>query len=103
MSIASLVVGLLVGLALGGFLAWLWWRGRELQLRAERDAATKGAIAEITQASVRAAAEQFRQLEEATSKEASEELARRQDALERSVTELVKPVSEQLDRYRQTV
>ena len=103
MSLASLAAGLVVGLALGGLVAWLWWRGRELQLRAERDAATKGAIAEITQASVRAAAEQFRQLEEATSKEASEELARRQDALERSVTELVKPVSEQLDRYRQTV
>ena len=103
MSIASLVVGLVVGLVLGALLAWLWWRGRELQLRAERDAATKGAIAEIAQASVKAAAEQFRQLEEATSKEHSEELARRQDALARSVADLVKPVSEQIDRYRQTV
>ncbi len=103
MSLASLAAGLVVGLALGGLVAWLWWRGRELQLRAERDAATKGAIAEIAQASVKAAAEQFRHLEDASSKAASEELARRQVALERSVTDLVKPVSEQLDRYRQTV
>ena len=103
MSIASLVVGLVVGLVLGALLAWLWWRGRELQLRAERDAATKGAIADIAQASVKAAADQFRQLEEATSTERREELARRQDALARTVADLVKPVSEQLDHYRQTV
>ncbi|MGH8989782.1 MAG: DNA recombination protein RmuC, partial [Acidimicrobiales bacterium] len=103
MSIASLIVGLLVGLLLGGLLAWLWLRGRELQLRAERDAATKGAIAEIAQVSVKAATEQFRQLEEATAKSATEDLEHRQEALERSVSELVKPVSEQLDRYRQVV
>ena len=103
MAIASLLVGLAVGLALGALLGWLWWRGRELQLRAERDVVTKGAIAEITQASVRAATEQFRQLEGATAKHATEELERRQEALQRSVSELVKPVSDQIDRYRQVV
>jgi DNA recombination protein RmuC len=103
MSIASLLIGLLVGLALGALVGWLWWRGRVLQLRAERDAVTQSAIAEITQASVTAAAEQFRQLEEATAKNATGDLERRQEALQRSVSELVKPVSEQLDRYRQVV
>ena len=103
MAIASLLVGLAVGLALGALLGWLWWRGRELQLRAERDVVTKGAIAEITQASVMAATEQFRQLEGATAKHAAEELERRQEALQRSVSELVKPVSDQIDRYRQVV
>ncbi len=103
MAIASLVVGLLVGLVLGGLLAWLWWRGRELQLRAERDVATQGAIAEIAQASVKAATDQFRRLEEATAESAAADLAHREEALHRSVAELVKPVSEQLDRYRQVV
>ena len=103
MSIVSLIAGLLLGLLLGGALVWLWRRGRELQLRAERDAATKGAIAEITQASVRAAAEQFRQLEETTAKSVTEDLERRQATLEHAVSELVKPVSDQLDRYRQVV
>ena len=103
MSITSLIVGLVMGLVLGGLLAGLWWRGRVLQLRAERDVATKGAIAEITQASVKAAAEQFRQLEQAATESAAEELERRQEALQRSVADLVKPVSDQLDRYRQAV
>jgi DNA recombination protein RmuC len=102
-AIASLLVGLTVGLALGALLGWLWWRTRELQLRAERDVVTQGAIAEITQASVKAATEQFRQLEGATAKHATEELERRQEALQRSVSDLVKPVSDQLDRYRQVV
>jgi DNA recombination protein RmuC len=102
-AIASLLVGLAVGLALGALLGWLWWRTRELQLRAERDVVTQGAIAEITQASVKAATEQFRQLDGATAKHATEELERRQEALQRSVSDLVKPVSDQLDRYRQVV
>lgn len=103
MSIAFLIIGLIVGTALGVLLSYLWWRGKELQLRAERDAATQGAISQIAQASVRAASEQFQRLEAATAQSAREDLERRQEALQRSVSELVKPVSEQLDRYREVV
>jgi DNA recombination protein RmuC len=104
---AGLVIGLLIGLVVAGLLSWLWWRARFVAIQAERDAIQGVAITEITQASARAAADvaaqQFRLASEQTEHLASEDLERRQKALESSVGELVRPVREQLEQYRERV
>lgn len=103
----SLIVGVAIGIAIGVALSWLWWRARSLQLQAERDAARGTAIAEITQAAARVAAEQaaqqLQQVEARAGRSATEDLERRQGALEAAVSELVRPVREQLAQYQARV
>jgi DNA recombination protein RmuC len=76
----ALIVGIAVGLVLGGLIVTLWWRVRFVELRSAQGATQRAAIGEIT--------------------EAAEDLERRQLALTTTVSELVRPVREQLEQYR---
>ncbi len=94
---------LLVGAALGALLASLWWRGRCLQLRAERDAASRAAVGEVTRAAASAAADQaarqLEQIERRAAHAAEEELDERRRALHGEVDALLRPLRDQMARY----
>ncbi len=96
----ALTVGIVVGVVIGGIIAALWWRARFAQLRGT-------AVNEVSQASAKSAAEQaaffFRQIEENNKRLATEELERRQSELNEVVSELVRPVTEQLKEYKERV
>ncbi|MGB9111825.1 MAG: DNA recombination protein RmuC [Acidimicrobiales bacterium] len=99
-STESLVVGIVLGAIVGGVVTALWWRARYAQIRGT-------AVNEVSQASAKSAAEQaavlFRQIEDNNRRLATEELERRQSALNDVVAELVRPVSEQLKEYKDRV
>lgn len=97
------VVGLVVGLALGVLVAALWLRGRVMQLVGERDTVAKAAVAEITEAAARAAAAHVEQVTHASEERAGADLDERRDALQGAVADLVRPISEELERYRSEV
>ena len=103
----SFAAGALLGLALGVVVSWLWWRARILQVRAERDATRERAVAEITQAAARVAAEraaeELERIEARAGRDAQDDLERHRGVLEATVADLVRPVTEQLASYRERV
>ncbi|MGH8989698.1 MAG: DNA recombination protein RmuC, partial [Acidimicrobiales bacterium] len=102
-TIVFFFVGLVVGLALGALVASLWWRGRAMQLKGERDTVVQTAVAEITQASARAAADQLHQVTQHHDERQGADLDERSKVLQVAVSDLVRPVAEQLERYRRQV
>jgi DNA recombination protein RmuC len=98
-----LLVGLLVGLALGFAVAWVWSRARVAAAQARADAVAGEALASAREELVRLVTEEFRRTQELSRAHEAARLGEREQALAEAVRGLVDPVRKQLETYEEQV